>query len=237
MNVHWPTLAVLIPTFNRRAFLHEAMASVAPQLRLQDRLVVVNDGSTDDTAEWLASAAAAQLGLAAEQLVVVTQANQGIGAARNAGLQHSDAEWLAFLDDDDRWSVDHMALLGAALAATPSLDLVFGHTAEFCDPPDIGDQALLASATRPRGLLCGAMLARRSAFARVGGFDPLLRGGEFVDWCARARDAGLSWAQLSAVVLHRRLHGDNSTRRSPAFVTDYPQILRAHLARRLHSPR
>jgi len=90
-----PHVSVIIPTFNRGWILHEAIDSVLAQDYVNWELIVVDDGSTDNTAEIL--------GGYRDRLTVLAQHNQGVSAARNRGIQAAAGELIAFLDSDDLW--------------------------------------------------------------------------------------------------------------------------------------
>jgi len=94
-----PAISVIIPSHNRRAFLKESVQSVLDQTFNNFELIIVDDGSTDGTQ-------AADFDDARIQWI--KQSNQGVSAARNAGIQKSRADWLAFLDSDDLWHHDKL---------------------------------------------------------------------------------------------------------------------------------
>lgn len=211
------TISVIVPVYNCERFLAEAVASVRAQGVPVHELIVVDDGSTDGSAAIARSVADR----------VISQANLGIGAARNTGIAAAGGDLLAFLDSDDLWSPDKLALQMAALDADPSLDMVLGEVVQFR-----GDVTAAGDGEREPGYLAGAMIIRRAAFDRVGTFDPTLRVGEFIDWHARAVDAGLRSRMIPAVVLYRRLHDANLGLRAANSRVDYARVARAALARR-----
>ncbi len=88
---------VIIPTFNRAAFLPRAISSVLAQKGVEFELIIVDDGSTDNTPALLESFVAQQ------KIRPFWQANQGPSSARNLGIQEAKGEWIAFLDSDDEW--------------------------------------------------------------------------------------------------------------------------------------
>src|SRR3954451_11962493 len=90
-----PKISVVIPAFNAAATLEVAVRSALGQTYRPSEVLVVDDGSTDDTA-----AVASRLGRGVK---LVRQANQGCGPARNAGVKQAAGDWLAFLDADDAW--------------------------------------------------------------------------------------------------------------------------------------
>jgi len=90
-----PLFSVIIPTYNRRELLRQALASVLAQTFTDYEIIVVDDGSTDGTREWLATVS--------DQVRVLIQENRGPGAARNLGIQNAVGEYVTFLDSDDIW--------------------------------------------------------------------------------------------------------------------------------------
>jgi glycosyltransferase involved in cell wall biosynthesis len=113
-----PELSVIIPTYNRAAFLVPCVASVRA-CGVPAEVVVVDDGSTDDTAER-----ARDLG----NIVYVRQANAGPAPARNTGAAHSRGRFLAFLDSDDSWRPGVVPRLLDALQKQPDIDVAFAET-------------------------------------------------------------------------------------------------------------
>jgi len=114
-----PAVSVVIPTYNRRVLVAEAVACVLAQTHEDLELIVVDDGSTDGTAEALK----AQLDGEA-RASVLRKANGGTASARNRGIKAARAAWIAFLDSDDLWEPGYLASQLAALEAQPDADLV-----------------------------------------------------------------------------------------------------------------
>jgi GT2 family glycosyltransferase len=142
--------------------------------------------------------------------------------------------FLAFLDADDLWTREKLELEMAAFAGNPQLDLVFGHVRQF-HSPELSEQERASIACPPDpvpGLSKGTMLIRRESFLRVGPFDTAWRVGDFVDWYARAKERGLAAEMLPDVVMLRRLHAHNATRREHDERVDYVRVARAALSRR-----
>src|SRR5918994_6933731 len=95
-----PRVSVVIPTRNRRELLLRTLASVLAQENVDIAVVVVDEASSDGTGDALTS-------LAEPRVSVVRHATPlGVAAARNAGLEHVDTDWVAFVDDDDVWAPD-----------------------------------------------------------------------------------------------------------------------------------
>jgi glycosyltransferase involved in cell wall biosynthesis len=103
-------LGVVIPTHNRAALLERAVTSILAQTLDADEIIVVDDGSTDDTAAVVTSFGNA--------LTYVRQENRGVAAARNEGVAQLSTPFVAFLDDDDIWSASHLERMSAAVRST-----------------------------------------------------------------------------------------------------------------------
>ncbi len=224
-------VSVVIPVFNGRRYLAEAVGSVFRQNLghppVSDlEVIVVDDGSTDGSA-----ALARQFG---SPVRVFEQPNRGAGAARNNGAAQATGDYLAFLDCDDYWEPDKLALQLSAFRETPSLDIVFTHIRNFHSPEL--DQAQRAQIVcRPDampGVTASTMLVRRSSFGLAGPFPEDALVGELVPLLARARDLGMQVETLPGVLARRRLHETNTGRRLQHNRGDYVHMVRQVLLRR-----
>lgn len=216
------TISVIIPVYNGSAFLAEAIESVLSQTHQAYEVIVVDDGSTDD------SVAVAER--YAPAVRIVSQPNAGCGAARNLGVLHAGGSLLAFLDADDLWVPDKLQQQVCALAHDDTLEMVFGRVEVF---HDIEDNNALATATQVYdGIIAGTMLIIHTAFQRVGAFATEWRIGEFADWYARALECGVRAHTIPQVLMKRRLHAKNITRAAADSRTAYLQVLRNTLRRR-----
>jgi glycosyltransferase involved in cell wall biosynthesis len=220
------SISVVIPCHNYARFLPDALASVGAQTMPIAQVILVDDGSDDDSAH-VAQACR-------PTATIIRQARQGASAARNTGIAAASGTYIAFLDADDLWPADSIALRFAALTADRTMDGVFGQVVHFlCSDADADVRARLfcppgANAVR----FAGTMLAHRSVFDRVGLFDTSLRVGEMIDWISRAETAGLAVGAVEAPVLHRRIHGSNSVLGTPQGRSDYLRALQGGLRRR-----
>lgn len=115
------SLSVIIPTFNRAGLLKRAIQSVLSQSLKPDEIIVVDDGSADDTA--------AMMEHDLPKVKYYHQQNKGISAARNAGIKMATGEWIAFLDSDDEWLPQKLTEQVSALAANPEMKIC--HTNEI----------------------------------------------------------------------------------------------------------
>ena len=221
-----PLVSVLIGAYNAAPYLGEAIESVLAQDYEPVELIVVDDGSTDGTADVARSFAAVQ---------VICQENGGNGAARNRAVAHASGELYAFLDADDRFTPGKLTLQKAALDADPELDMVFGHVREFLSPEVDEETRARLRPPAPEPMPWTApnlMLIRRESFQRVGLFTTSVRVGVTVDWFARAKEAGLRYSILPEVVLERRLHTQNNGLRESASRSQYLEVIRQAMERR-----
>jgi glycosyltransferase involved in cell wall biosynthesis len=146
-----PVVSVVIPVHNYARYVPEAIASVQAQTLQAWECVVVDDGSTDDTPEVLARLSALD-----DRITVVRQAQRGLSAARNHGLQASRGRYVQFLDADDLLHEGKLEVHVKALEARPDVDIVFGPTSYFDD----GEPAVLRSALRKFLPQCPAPVRR-----------------------------------------------------------------------------
>jgi glycosyltransferase involved in cell wall biosynthesis len=219
-------ISVIIPAYNAERYLGEAITSVFAQTHRPHEIIVIDDGSTDDTANVAQSFS--------PSVRYEWQPNGGASAARNRGIESATGNFLAFLDADDLWTENKLAHQLAAFERDPALKMVFGHVQQFYSP-ELGEEIkkrIKLPAEIMRGFHPGAMLIKREAFFRVGLFNPALQLGEVVDWHVRAMELGLKTLMLTDVVMKRRLHQTNQGIYKREARVEYLQILKASLDRR-----
>jgi glycosyltransferase involved in cell wall biosynthesis len=193
-----PVVSVIVPTRNRWPFLQVAVASVLAQEDVDLELIVVDDGSTDETAQRLADVDDPRLH------VVKRVPPHGVARARNAGIAVARGEWLAFLDDDDLWAptklrvqLDAAEAAGAGFAYTGTVHLDKSrtrvvHVAVVPEPDDLVGKLLVHNVV-PGG--CSNVIVRADVVRRVGGFDERL--AELADWDLWVRSAAVTTAAMS----------------------------------------
>ncbi len=185
-------------------FLAQALASIAAQDRPAAEVIVVDGGSTDGTEAIARSFPGVRW---------VPQRGRGIADAYNLGVEEARGDLVAFLSHDDLWTPDKLALQAGRLETAPDLAFVVAHARFFLEPgcaPPPGFRRELLDAERPAWIV-ETLVARRSLFGRIGGFDPRLAVAEDVDWFARAADAGVPSAILPRVLLRKRVHDRNAS--------------------------
>jgi glycosyltransferase involved in cell wall biosynthesis len=224
--VKTPSVSVMIGFYNGARYLAEAIDSVLAQTHPVHELIVVDDGSTDES-----GAIAAGYG---PPVRCVRQERGGMAASRNRAIKEATGDYFAFLDADDRFPPEKLERQLAVFAADPELDVVYGHVTEFLSP-DLDTEAL-ALLRQPKHDVPwptpNLMLVRRDAFFCVGLFSTDLRVGIGVDWYARAGEVGLRSAIPPQVVLERRLHAENNGIRERQFKPQYLHVLKEALDRR-----
>lgn len=207
-SVNPPLVSVVIPTFNRPELLvSRALSSALGQRCVQLEVVVVLDGEDPQTRAALATFSDERL------RVLELPTKQGASAARNAGVQASQGEWIAFLDDDDEWRPDKLArqlacaqrsrypypvVFNGYIGRTPHGDRL--HPPRLMDSDEsIGDY-LMVRRSMAQGecvLVCSMIFAPRSLLLRVP-FTSSLRTQEDWDWMLRAeQQPGVGFEQLS----------------------------------------
>jgi glycosyltransferase involved in cell wall biosynthesis len=206
-------VAVIIPVY-AAAYLHEALASVFAQLRPADQVIVIDDGSPDQSA--IQEAVSHWPG----RLALLRQANAGAAAARNSGLAAANTDWVAFLDADDRWQPEFLARQIGFLEAHPDVDLVWADAIIEGETPAVGRtfmsmcpstgevtlQSLLAQTCN---VLTSTVVVRRGLVMEAGSFDVALRRGQDFDLWLRLVARGAFAAYQQEVLAVRRLHGEN----------------------------
>jgi glycosyltransferase involved in cell wall biosynthesis len=219
-------VAVVIPAHNGERYLGEAVESALSQTLAPASVIVVDDGSEDATPEVVRRFR--------PRVDYIRQHRSGAASARNRGVAMTTGDLVAFLDADDVWLPDKLQRQMEALPHDESAAMVFGSVVQFASPDlDEPSRAALHFNSDPMpGPCASTLLLRRRDFMRAGGFDPKLALGDFVDWYARARDAGIGEPALNAVVCRRRLHQTNMSRKLRPVWSDYAKVLKGILDRR-----
>lgn len=210
-----PTVSVVVPTRNGGRLLLETLESVFVQTRPADEVLVVDDGSTDDTPRLLRPLEAAG------RIRLVGQASAGTAAARNAGLERARGEFVALLDHDDRWPPDKLEWQVRALCAEPDAVLAYGYMESFGLersyrwPGSDGPSGWVGTAFRRKNWIRspGQTLIRAGALHAAGGFDPAVAGADDWDLYLRLAERG-RFIYAHRLALRYRVHPHNQSRRA-----------------------
>jgi glycosyltransferase involved in cell wall biosynthesis len=217
------SIAVVIPVLDSASYLCEAIDSVLAQSVAPADVIVVDNGSRDASIEIAESYG--------DPVRCIRQRVPTVGPGRNEGVEVVSSELLAFVDADDLWTPRKLELQLGALHAAPAPDLVFGSVEEFVSPELEGTGEHVARPVAPAPLIA-AMLVRRELFMRIGLFREDLTAVE-LEWIARARHAGVVEHFVPSVVLRRRVHATNNTRRPmmrQGYVNTVREVLHARRA-------
>jgi glycosyltransferase involved in cell wall biosynthesis len=234
-----PLVSVVIPTYNRAATIGRALDSVIRQTHRPLEIIVVDDGSTDDTL-----GAVDRHGCTVPLTVLALGHNEGAAAARNQGIALAHGDFIAFLDSDDEWSPDKIARQLAALNAA-GLEFGAGYTgiASYTEDGTLcGMSRAVADGDLRLALLnhnlvgsTSCVIARRTLLQQLGGFERSLASCQ--DWELWIRLAGhtrFACVPEPLTLLHIARQGRISTN-GKARLSGHLQLYRTHLRRAFRS--
>ncbi len=162
MSSETPQISVVMPAYNSAGFVRRAIESVWAQSSPPLELIVVDDGSQDDTAAVAAGVD--------RRTVVIRQANGGPGAARNRGVREARGNWIAFIDADDAWR-PHKLECQRPHMLRPEIDVVFSHVVDPLERDTPLGDITFDDLWRHNYVGLSTSVVRREAFERIGGFD------------------------------------------------------------------
>ncbi len=218
-------ISVIIPVYNGEQYLAETLTSVMAQTYHPIEVIIVDDGSTDDSARIAKSFG--------PLIKYYYKKNSGTAAAFNYGIEHAAGDYFAFLGADDLWTENKNEIQIKAFRDNPQADMVAGYVKQFYSPEMDEDERKKIRCTDEilPGHVIPAMLIKRDAFFRVGLFEPQWVVGAEMSWYLRAKEKGLSLVMLPDLVLLRRLHKQNKGITQRKFINQRLQILKASLDR------
>jgi len=202
-----PLVSVIVPVHNGEPFIRQALQSVVVQDYRPLEIVIVDDGSTDGTAQVARTIAEAS----DVPVHYVFQENRGPAAARNRGLGIAHGPIIAFQDADDVWTEHKLTTQVTLLAHDPLVSVVLGYTRAMRSTDDGGLENYPGKAGPGLVTVLQAGLFRRAIFEQVGLLDEELRRGEDVDWFLRAVEQNTEIVTHSDVVLLYRRHAASVT--------------------------
>jgi len=199
-----PAVSAIVPVYNGAAYIADALRSIRAQLHPVSELIVVDDGSTDATADLVSRAD--------PDAALVRQSRGGLSSARNTGAQKASGEWLAFLDHDDLWPPDRIGALLDGIAASPEAGLVCGRIRIEEMHGAIADPRMRKASGSHVPFLVHSTLIRRSVWMVLGGMNTAFDLGQDLDFYLRLTDSGVKIAKVDATTLIYRQHGSNRSR-------------------------
>jgi len=213
-------VSVIVAVYNGADYLNLALESVLKQSHRNIEIIIVDDGSTDNTAELARSY------IDRPSVRYIYQANGGHGAALNTGVSNANGEFLSFIDHDDLWDIDKLHIQLNTFIDDPSLDVVFSYQKSFADN-NAAERLSFVRDPVP-GYTPATMLIRTSSFHKVGLFNTEIKKGYFFPWYDRLDLLGLKKLLIPDLLYHRRVHGQNiSIGRDNKDYKDYFSALRA----------
>lgn len=209
-----PTVSVIIPSYNHAHFLPFSVESVLRQTFADYEIVIVDDGSTDNSQQVVAQ-------YSDSRIRYIFQKNKGLAGARNTGIREARGEYLAFLDADDLFAETKLEVQVGWLRDHPSAGLVAGgwnliddkgHILEVYHPgPDFPDMSLKGW-LRDCHVCPVSLLVRRDWVVKIGGFDETLRQVEDWDMWLRLAYAGCPMGWVDEIVCSYRLSAGQMTK-------------------------
>lgn len=194
-----PLVSVIMPAYNVEPYIAAAIESALEQTFDDYEILVVDDGSTDRTASI-----AAAYGARSERIRLITQANRGLSAARNAALRAARGAFLALLDGDDIWDPGFLEQQMAVFRERPEVSIVTGNAiclgswrdGQPAQPyPDVRPEPTLLTVLEDEQAIFVMSVFRRSVYEGIGGFDEALYTNEDYDYWIRAAAAGFVFAR------------------------------------------
>lgn len=220
-----PTVSVVLPTHNRPGYLKEAIESVLAQTYQDWELLVIDDGSTDETKETVQRYVQQD-----RRIRYIPQSQQGVSVARNTGIRSAAGRYLAFLDDDDLFLPKKLECQVAFLEAHPDTGMVYAYIdlvdaqLQFLDRQPYTPNWTFSGFISDCFILVHAVLVRTSCFEQLGGFRTDLRIIEDYEmWLRLSRSYQIAF--LPECVGWYRKHGLNKTR---DFVPAFVEQIRIH---------
>lgn len=213
-----PRYSIVMPAYNAERFIGEAVESVLAQSVSDWELIIVDDGSTDHTADEVAR-------FVDPRIRLIHQENGGVSAARNAGILATRGKYILFFDADDILLPEALERLGGLLEENPDAVLAYGEVITFdTDTGPIPVPGAPVFAKRPTGdaleqmvvanpVGAGCALARGDVVRRTRGFETELKLGEdWLFWCMLASHGHATYAGPKPI-LHYRIHGQSAARK------------------------
>src|SRR4028119_1041930 len=226
-----PQVSVIIPAYNGDRYIAQAVESVISQTYKNWEIIVVDDGSTDDTRRALQPYV--------EKIRYVYQENQGVAAARNRGIQEARGELIAFLDHDDFFLPDKLAAQVACFEAQPQLGIIHsgwrrvdwrGETLGDVEPWQKAPNLDLEEWVQWKPILLSAMMFRREWLERVGGLDTRFQQVCDLDLALRLTLMGCQSTWLHQITVCYREHDRNESRKTPLQAQESWTVLDQFLA-------
>lgn len=223
-----PLISCVVCCFNSERYLSQALKSIFSQTYGAIEVIVADGGSSDGTAM-----VAAGYGKKVRYIFEKTSTPSEI---RNLGLRESQGKFIAFLDADDLWHPQKLALQMACFVKRPKLEICLSYAQMFWIEDLKNEDELYRESPRMKpvpGYATTTLLARREVFKKMGGFNPKLWFADATDWFMRAFEKKIPMQMLPEVLTYHRLHESNLTRRqTDASRDEFLNVMKMALDRR-----
>lgn len=219
-------ISVVIPLYNKQLSIKSTIQSVLNQTYRDFEIIVVNDGSTDDSAKVVES-------ISDNRVHIVSQSNQGVSAARNRGITEANNEWIAFLDGDDLWKENHLEEVMKMIDLFPD-EKVYVTSFEYSDNREMFRHKRQTSISKIENyfketmqeslIWTGIVIINKECFKKVGNFNIELNRGEDTDlWVRLARNYNI--VKSSVITATYRVEAENRTTLSKDLESTYIYII------------
>lgn len=199
MSFTYPLLSIIVPVYNSELFIEETLNKIYLQNYSNVELIIIDDGSTDNTAAIIKKKF--------PEANYHFQENQGHASAKNKGLELCNGEFIIFLDSDDYWEQNSLHSLSEFLLQNPNILIVEGKIREFITQNNeiqfISDAYYMSS--------FGTSMFRKEVFDSVGFFDERLICATDIDWFIRAWENNIEKRRIDKIILNYRKHANSLT--------------------------
>jgi len=215
-------ISVVIPLYNKQLSIKSTIQSVLNQTYKDFEIIIVDDGSTDDSAKVVES-------ISDNRVHIVSQSNQGVSAARNRGINKASNEWIAFLDGDDLWKENHLEEVNKMMSLFPD-EKIYVTSFEYSDKREVFKcprqtynfkiENYFKEAIQETLICTSIVVINKDCFEKVGGFNIELDRGEDTDlWVRLARNYNI--IKSSTVTATYRIEAENRTGLSKKIESTY----------------
>ena len=206
MNVTLSLISVMMPTYNNAKYISQAIESIYAQNYSNIEIIVVDDGSTDNTKEIVKRY---------KDIKYFYTEHKGIPFARNIALENSKGEYIAFLDSDDYWLPNKLNTQMQYFKEHPDCEIVFTKYKNIIDNRQIKNDRIVVNEKKREGKekkILPTALIKKSLFEKYGNFDENFLTGEDSELIYRFEKNGVNLNHYIDNILYiRRLHGNNIT--------------------------
>ena len=227
-----PRFSIVLPAYNAEPFIQQTIGSILSQTYEDFEIIVVDDGSSDATGDVAAAMD--------PRVRVLKQRNQGIALARNAGIGAATSDWIAFMDHDDLWHPQKLAVQADTLERDAACAIVYGEFRRWdpATPPQFADDALeptqidaalsgfiLHRLVQTNWVLLSTAVIRKQVFEKVGLFDPKMPPADDWDLVMRAAEH-FQFVKLAQSVALYRVHPGQTSLKLTTTNVEYELRLR-----------